>query len=70
MHTINADVTQGDRKLSKRQKQQLRRRLTLEAVIGYMEVDGYKRDHIIKSIAAVINYIFTDFIDKNANRNL
>ena len=55
MHTINADVTQGDRKLSKRPKQQLRRRLTLEAVIGYMEVDGYKRDHIIKSIAAVIN---------------
>ena len=39
-HDTKADVIHRGRKLSKRQKQRLRRRSALEAIIGHVKVDG------------------------------
>lgn len=39
-HATEAKVIHRGRKLSKRDKQRLRRRLALEAIIGHMKVDG------------------------------
>ena len=39
-HETKADVIHRGRKLSKRQKKRLRRRSSLEAIIGHMKVDG------------------------------
>ena len=39
-HDTKADVIHRGRKLSKRQKKRLRRRSSLEAIIGHMKVDG------------------------------
>ena len=49
-HDTQTDVIHRGRKLSKRQKRQLRRRSVLEAIIGHMKVDGLLERYHLKGV--------------------